>query len=166
MQQIIHNNSLKQKPFMRKIGLFILLASFVFSACSDNGCKPVKPEAEEPQITAYAAANGITAMKHHSGLHYQVVNQGSGPTPTYSSKVYVTYTGKRLDGSVFDQATSPVGFTLGGLIEGWQIGLQLIQKGGSIRLIVPSSLAYGCLGSGPITPNSILYFDIHLVDVQ
>jgi len=51
------------------------------------------------------------------------------------------------------------------LIAGWQIGLPLIHKGGEIKLIVPSSLAYGC-GNGPLPANSILYFDIHLVDVQ
>jgi FKBP-type peptidyl-prolyl cis-trans isomerase FkpA len=71
-----------------------------------------------------------------------------------------------LDGRVFDQQTNaikPAG--LGTLIAGWQIGLPLIQKGGEIKLIVPSSLAYGC-GNGPLPANSILYFDIHLVDVQ
>lgn len=152
---------------MRKIGLLILAAGILFAGCSDNGCKPMKPEAEEGQMQAYAAANGITAVKHNTGLYYQVVNQGSGPTPNINSKVYVTYTGKRLDDTVFDQATTPIPFILGGLIQGWQVGLQLIQKGGSIRLIVPSSMAYGCVGSSPtIAPNSVLYFDIQLVDVQ
>ena len=63
------------------------------------------------------------------------------------------------------QTPTQTGWTLGSLIPGWQIGLPLIQKGGEIKLIVPSSLAYGC-GSGPLPPNSVLYFDIHLVDVQ
>jgi len=71
-----------------------------------------------------------------------------------------------LDGTTFDQQTdaSKTGWPLGSLIAGWQIGLPLIQKGGKIKLIVPSSLAYGCGGNLPA--NSILYFDVHLVDVQ
>lgn len=152
---------------MRKIGLFILLAAVVFSSCSDNGCKPVKPEAEEPQITAYATANGITAMKHHSGLHYQVVNQGSGPAPTYTSKVSVTYTGKFLNGVIFDKKETPITAELRDFIEGWKIGLPIIQKGGKIILLIPSSLAYGCNGfPNVIPPNSIIFFEVTLIDVQ
>jgi len=139
----------------------------IFSGCSDNGCKPVKPESEDGQMMAYATAKGYAVTKHSTGMYYQILNAGAGPTPTLSSKVYVTYTGKRLDDTIFDQSTVPVSFGLSQLIEGWQIGLQLIKKGGSLRLIVPSSMAYGCTGSGSIIPaNSILYFDITLVDVQ
>lgn len=100
-------------------------------------------------------------------MYYQIMSPGSGPTPTATSKVYVTYTGKRMDNVIFDQSASPVAFNLGGLIEGWQIGLSLIKKGGQIRLIVPSAMAYGCTGNQPvIAPNSVLYFDINLIDVQ
>jgi FKBP-type peptidyl-prolyl cis-trans isomerase FkpA len=72
-----------------------------------------------------------------------------------------------LDGRVFDQQAdaTKTGWVLGSLIAGWQIGLPLIQKGGEIKLIIPSSLGYGC-DNGALPPNSILYFDIHLVDVQ
>ena len=67
----------------------------------------------------------------------------------------------------FDSATTtPISFNLGGVIMGWQIGLSLLQKGGVIRLIIPSSLAYGCRDNGSIKANSILYFDVELVDVQ
>src|SRR4051812_9981541 len=152
---------------MRRIAAILVMMSFVLSSCSDNGCKPVKPETEEPQITTYAAANGITATKHMSGMYYQVINPGSGPTPNINSKVFVTYTGKRLDNTIFDQSSSVVSFNLRDLVEGWQVGLPLIQKGGQIRLIVPSSMGYGCSGvPGTISSNSVLYFDIQLIDVQ
>ena len=144
---------------------FLLIAT----GCSDNnGCIPVKPEAEEPAILAFAAANGITATKHSSGLYYQVISQGSGPTPTLSSKVWVHYLGKHMNGSVFDQSGAvPYSTELKNLIEGWKIGLPLIQKGGQIKLIIPSSLAYGCSStSNSMPPNSVLYFDIQLIDVQ
>jgi FKBP-type peptidyl-prolyl cis-trans isomerase FkpA len=168
MQQINKYVSLLLKNVsMRIIAMVLLLLGFVVTGCTDNGCKPVKPETEEPQITAYAAANGITATKHMSGMYYQIVTPGSGPTPNINSKVFVTYTGKRLDNTVFDQSASVVSFNLSSLVEGWQVGLPLIKKGGQIRLIVPSSMAYGCTGvPGTIPSNSVLYFDIQLIDVQ
>jgi FKBP-type peptidyl-prolyl cis-trans isomerase len=133
-----------------------------------NTCTPKTVQSEQAQIVAYAAANGITATAHSTGLYYQVTNTGSGATPTLSSKVFVTYTGKLTNGTVFDSQTNATltGWTLGSLIAGWQIGIPLIQKGGSIKLIVPSSMAYGCQGVGTIPANSILYFEITLVDVQ
>jgi FKBP-type peptidyl-prolyl cis-trans isomerase FkpA len=152
---------------MRSIAAFLLIIVLALTACGDNGCEPLKPETEEWQITDYATANGITATKHSSGLYYEVINPGSGPMPGIASTVFVTYVGKRLDGSVFDQSTTPVSFPLKDLIQGWQIGLPLIKKGGEIKLIIPSSLAYGCTGSkNVISPNSVVYFDINLIDVQ
>ena len=118
-------------------------------------------------MLAYAGNNGINYTRHSSGLLYEIVSQGSGATPSANSKVFVTYTGKLLDGRVFGQESdsSKTGWILGTLIPGWQIGLPLIQKGGEIKLIVPSSLAYGCDDS-QLPANSILYFDVHLADVQ
>lgn len=156
---------------MRKILTIVCLAVLLGSCIKDNKtCNGVMPSQEETQITAFAAANGITATKHSSGMYYQIVNQGSGVTPGLYSKVFITYTGSFVKtGTVFDSQTNPgqTGWTLKDLIEGWQIGLPLIQKGGHIRLIIPSSLGYGCAGQLPtIGSNEVLYFDITLVDVQ
>ena len=145
-------------------GLFLLNDS-----CSKNdACRDKTVQTEQAAILAYASANNITGQLHSTGIYYQVTNPGSGTTPTPYNKVFVTYTGKRMDGTVFDSQSNSTltGWTLGGLIQGWQIGLQLIQKGGSIKLIIPSSLAYGCQGVTGIDGNSILYFDVTLVDVQ
>jgi FKBP-type peptidyl-prolyl cis-trans isomerase FkpA len=153
---------------------FVLVTSFIFfsqSGCvkhaTPQSCTPNSVANEEPTILTYASANGITATRDASGLYYQVITPGSGGAPSISSKVFVTYTGKLLNGTVFDRQTdaAQTGWVLGSLIQGWQIGLPLIQKGGEIKLIVPSSLAYGCNG-GSLPANSILYFDIQLVDVQ
>ena len=71
-----------------------------------------------------------------------------------------------MNGTIFDSNTgAPIQFILGQVIPGWQLGLPLIQKGGVIRLIIPSSLAYGCTGSGSIPGDSVLYFEVELVDV-
>jgi FKBP-type peptidyl-prolyl cis-trans isomerase FkpA len=169
MQQVKQISSQQRYKGSMRVLIAILFCIAALSSCSDNnGCIPVKPEAEEPAILAYAAANGITATKHTSGLYYQVLSQGSGPTPNLNSKVWVTYVGKHMDGTVFDQQNTPVMFEMNSnLIEGWKIGLALIQKGGHIKLIIPSSLAFGCATTySSMPPNSILYFDIQLIDVQ
>ena len=145
-----------------------------FSGCAkkEMGCTSVSPQAEETQITAYASANGITAVKHSSGLYYQVIEGGTGTRPTVDSTVEVSYVGKLLNGKIFDQSTSYKN-KLGELIEGWQLGIPLIKEGGKIRLIVPSALAYGCnpvtdpyTGVDLIPANSVLYFDVYLIDVK
>lgn len=155
---------------MKKLFFISFLALLILdTGClKSSECKPKSVQSEEATITAYAAANGITAVRHSSGMYYQIINPGSGVTPTLSSKIFVTYTGKLLDGTIFDQQanSSQTGFFLSQMISAWQIGIPLIQKGGEIKLIVPSSLAYGCTANGPIPANSVLYFDVVLVDVQ
>jgi FKBP-type peptidyl-prolyl cis-trans isomerase FkpA len=150
--------------------LFTILLGNISCLKSSTGdvCTPKTVQSEQAQIQAYASANGINATAHSSGLYYEIVNAGSGPSPTASSRIFVKYTGKLTNGTVFDSQTNSAntGWLLGGLISGWQAGLPLIQKGGTIKLIVPSSLAYGCQPVGIIPAHSILYFEIELVDVQ
>jgi FKBP-type peptidyl-prolyl cis-trans isomerase FkpA len=119
-------------------------------------------------MLSYANANGITPTTHSSGMLYQIVNAGAGATPTATSTVTVRYTGKFMDGRVFDSnATgSPISFGLNQVIQGWQLGLPLIKKDGLIKLIIPSSLAYGCAGYGSIPGDAVLYFEVQLIDVQ
>lgn len=151
----------------------LVFASLIMVACSgciknEQGCTNQTPQSEEAQIQAYTAANGITATRHSSGIYYQIMNPGTGPAPTLTSRVFITYTGKLLTGATFDQSADPSrsNWILRELIEGWQIGLPLIKKGGQIKLIIPSAYAYGCNPTGSIPGNSVLYFDINLVDVQ
>jgi len=152
---------------MRILALCLIVISMMNVSCikPSDGCRNKTVGSEEGTITAYAAANGINATRHSTGLYYEIINQGSGATPTTSSNIKVTYTGQLLSGYTFDQQTSPIELNLAQVIAGWQIGVPLIQKGGRIKLIVPSSLAYGCIVQGTIPANSILYFDITLVDV-
>jgi FKBP-type peptidyl-prolyl cis-trans isomerase len=155
---------------MKKIffALSVVVILFAGDGCVKNDpCKDITVQSEQAEIVNYAAANGISATAHSSGLYYQVTNPGSGPSPTSGSRVFIKYTGKLLNGTVFDQQTAnPVSYGLSGMIQGFQIGLPLIQKGGTIKLIVPSSLGYGCNGFGSVPPNSILYFEVELTDVQ
>ena len=155
---------------MKKIHLVLALTICItLSAClKDKTCKPKSPDSELPQIQAFAATNGITTTPDPSGLHYEIIEQGSGPTANANSKIVITYTGKLMNGTVFDEQLTPNAepWTLGGLIKGWIIGIPLIHEGGHIKLIIPSSLGYGCEQYYAIPGNSVLYFDIHLVDVK
>lgn len=107
-----------------------------------------------------------------SGLQYEVLKAGDGKTkPIASSTVTVIYTGKLLDGTVFDstekQGGKPLDLNLSGVIKGWTEGIQLMTKGGKYRFYIPSDLAYGDAGAGPIIPpGSTLIFDIDLVHVK
>ena len=133
--------------------------------CSYDPCSVTAPDAEVQQVQSYITTNKVTAVKHCSGVFYQIISEGTGTQPSACSSVSVKYTGTLTNGSVFDQTTTPVSFSLLRLIEGWKKGLPLIKKGGKIKLIIPPSLGYGASANGSIPGNSILIFDIELVDV-
>ena len=157
---------------MRKFILFACLFIAAISGCTKReGCTPVKPEAEAPQIMAFATVKGMTGEKDNTtGIYHEILDSGTGKTPTIHSTVSVTYTGTFLDGTKFDEVTDSVTFPLSMVIEGWQIGIPKIKEGGRIKLIIPSAYAYGCTGNNrgnvPIPPNSVLFFDIRLLKAQ
>lgn len=148
---------------------FCLIAVFFLAGCSKStaDCTVQDPSKEDAQMQAFITSKGIKATKHSKGMYYEITNQGSTTRPQATSIIYCTYKGTLLDGTVFDQQSNPgqTGFQLNGLIEAWKIALPLIGKGGSIKLIAPSALAYGCKGSGTTIPaNTPLYFELTLVD--
>ena len=156
------------KKFVLPFSLLFVIFSGLNCLKNSTTCTPKTPASEAAQMQAYCAGNGITPTIHSSGLFYQIMSPGSGAAATTTSTIYITYVGKLADGTVFDQQnnSSMTGWQLSQLIEGWRVGIPLIQKGGEIKLVVPSSMAYGCSGYGSIPGNSILFFDITLVNVQ
>lgn len=147
------------------LGLFLIVG--VFSACKKE-LSPEKQAAKDDElIVDFIAKNNIPAIKHSSGLYYQIITPGSGASVTAASTVGVTYTGKLLNGSEFDKSTSVVTFPLTGVIQGWTIGVPLIKVGGKIRLILPSALGYGSKSPGAGIPeNAVLDFTIDLINAQ
>jgi FKBP-type peptidyl-prolyl cis-trans isomerase len=115
------------------------------------------------------AATEAGAQKKASGLVYTEVLAGTGANPTPSDTVKVHYTGKLIDGTIFDSSVQrgvPAEFMLGGVIGCWQEGVQLMKKGGKAKLVCPSNLAYGDAGSPPkIKPGATLIFDVELLEV-
>lgn len=103
-----------------------------------------------------------------SGLQYRVERAGNGPKPTASDIVRVHYKGTLLDGTVFDSSYErgqPAEFGLAQVIPGWAEGVALMPVGSKYTFWIPSSLAYGEGGGGPIPPNAMLTFEVELVDI-
>ena len=134
--------------------------------CTYDACAVAAPASEVTQLESYLAGASITATKHCSGMYYTIDAPGSGSTPTICSNVSVKYKGQLTNGTVFDQATSPVTFPLSNLIEAWKKGIPMIKPGGKIRLYCPPSLGYGNQANGPIPASSILIFEVELVAVS
>lgn len=116
--------------------------------------------------------NGKRAEVHTtpSGLQYEIVKQGDGPRPTAGDSVTVHYTGKLIDGTVFDSSEErgePATFGVTQVIPGWVEALQLMKTGAKWRLFIPSALAYGPQGAGGVIgPNQTLIFDVELISVE
>ena len=106
-----------------------------------------------------------------SGLQYIVLKEGEGNSPSLADQVVVHYTGKLLNGEVFDSSierNEPVTFYVRSVIPGWTEALQLMKPGAEYKLFIPSNLGYGAQG-GPrgsgIGPNEVLIFDVKLIDI-
>jgi FKBP-type peptidyl-prolyl cis-trans isomerase FkpA len=144
---------------------FVLVSIILFSSC---GKKNDQAEIDDQIITNYLSSKQLTATKDASGLYYIMTVAGTGTSPTVASTVEVKYKGSLINGTVFDQTATDKTFisALSGLIKGWQIGIPLMKKGGKATLFIPSALGYGGRDLGVIPPNSVLIFDIELIDVK
>lgn len=104
-----------------------------------------------------------------SGLQYMVEKEGEGAQPTAEDEVTVHYTGRLLDGTVFDSSVSrgePATFPLNRVIPGWTEGVQLMKEGSKYMFFIPSELAYGAQGvPNAIPPHSVLIFEVELIKV-
>ncbi len=112
------------------------------------------------------AKDGIKVTK--SGLQYRVLKKGTGKKPKSKSKVKVHYKGTLIDGSEFDSSykrNKPAEFPVNGVIKGWQEALTLMKEGGKWELFIPSGLAYGEQGRPKIPPNSVLVFEVELLEI-
>lgn len=152
------------------------------------GVEKIMPQSEYDQILAkkaddqvakdvetiekYLSDNGIESQSTPSGLHYVIIEEGTGKQAQAGKKVTVNYTGYLLDGTKFDSSLDrgePFVFDLGKgmVIRGWDEGIALLKEGGKTDLYIPSGLAYGIRGAGAtIPPNSILKFEVELVKVE
>jgi len=139
---------------------------------AEQSAKMIELQNEEAkEREAYLKKNKITVKPTQSGLYFVSIKSGKGPHPKKGDKVSVQYTGYLLNGKKFDSSLDrgkPFEFTLGmhRVIAGWDEGIAMMRKGGSAKLIIPSSLGYGPRNMGPIPPFSTLVFDVKLISFQ
>lgn len=121
----------------------------------------------EEFLAKNAKKEGVKTTK--SGLQYQVIKSGKGKTPKETDTVKTHYHGTLIDGTVFDSSVErnePAIFPVNAVIPGWTEALQMMKEGDKWKLFIPAKLAYGERGAGQkIPPNSVLIFDIELLEV-
>ncbi len=130
-----------------------------FTSCS----KDDQMETDQQLIEEYITANNLQAESTASGLYYVIDEPGTNGHPTLQDAVEIAYTGSLLNGDIFDSSVSST-FYLHQLILGWQEGIPLFGEGGKGLLIIPSHLGYGDNSYPGIPANSVLVFNIHLID--
>lgn len=137
--------------------LYEYLSQRQFDKIKDDNAAYLEKKAKEENV-----------VKTASGLLYEVIKLGNGgPKPTATSDVEVRYRGELIDGTVFDEATTPITLNLGGVIKGWTEGLQLMSVGDKYRFYIPYNLGYGNQGAGSdIKPYSTLIFEVELVNIK
>jgi len=147
--------------FFAIIALFSNTGCSKSSACTLTANYPKDVNAtQKAAMIAFCTTNSINYTLDSSGILYQIINPGSSTKVNLCESLSITYTGKFLNGNQFQTGT----FTsaLSGLIAGWQIVVPYIGKGGHMKILLPSSLAYGAQGNSTIPGNTPLYFDIVL----
>lgn len=133
------------------------------------GCKKGDSQAkiDDQIIQSYISSHHLNAVAEPNGLYYVETTTGSGGSPNANSTVTVTYKGYFTDGTVFDaNLTGSFSIPLYETIPGWIEGIPLMKKGGRATLLIPSALGYGASGSGSVPPNTVLIFDVYLINYQ
>ena len=114
-------------------------------------------------------SNNKSVYTTQSGLKYRKLKEGNGKKPKLTDRVKVHYTGKLIDGTVFDSSVErgePITFALNQVIPGWTEGLQLMDEGSKYMLYIPYNLGYGEQQAGAIPPGSTLTFEVELLEIN
>lgn len=137
------------------------LMGLILIACN----KEDQAEVDDQLIQDYLTENNIDAKKDESGVYYYIEEPGNSKHPDLNSVVKIIYKGYFLDGQQFDSSNGEsINLELARTIKGWQIGIPYFGKGAKGKLFIPSGLAYGDKPKGSIPANSVLIFDIELLE--
>lgn len=121
----------------------------------------------EEEIVKYIEDNNLDATASGTGLYYVIEEEGTGDQPEADSNVTVVYKGYFTNGSVFDESDEiGISINLNQVIPGWTEGMQYFKEGGSGKLLIPSSLAYGRYGNSTIPNGAVVIFDVNLKSVN
>lgn len=135
----------------------------------------MKKQTEQGEVNKKAGADFLEKNKSvegvkvtASGMQYLVLKEGTGATPKKEDVVKCHYTGTLTNGEKFDSSVDrgqPAEFPVGGVIPGWTEALQMMKVGGKMKLFIPPELAYGASGRPGIPANSVLVFEVELLDI-
>jgi hypothetical protein len=143
--------------------LYLLASLLIFTSCFDDSSFEDRTEED---IIKYIEDNDLNASRTNSGLYYVINDEGTGDKPLVSSDVLITYKGTFLDGTVFSESSAGgTPLWLNGVIEGLREGLQLFKEGGEGILLIPSYLGHGKNAQGEIPSNTVLIFNIKLIEI-
>ncbi len=163
---------------MRNLLLFSTIFLFAATSCKqkhplESGIVASPANQEEIDNNAIIryiidSLDGKEFKKTDSGIYYAIENEGTGKNPQLADMVTTHYKGTFLDGKQFDSSYDrgePATFPLGQVVKGWQEAIPLLKIGGKGTFIIPSGLAYGAQGRPGMPPNSVLAFDVELIDI-
>jgi len=149
---------------MKRIFLFLLVALTAVH-CNDDDVED-QSETDREIILNYIADNDLDAQDIGGGLYFVDEVTGTGENPGSTSTVRVAYRGYFPNDQVFDESDfDGIVFGLDQVIQGWTLGIPYFKQGGRGKLLIPSALAYGSNPRPGIPANSVLIFDIHLIDI-
>ncbi len=163
----------KGMKFYYEINLQDIVTKDEFAAEQANyEAEMEKARDAEPELIAnYVKENNIKVQPNADGLYVIVKKQGKGTKVAVGRQVAIHYTGRLIDGTVFDSSVGnePLSYVVGqmGLIRGWEEGVMGQPEGTQLQLIIPSAMGYGPQGAGQmIPPYSTLIFDLDIVSVK
>lgn len=145
--------------------LFLGLAVVCIAGCKTYSDGDLKTFDE--QIQSYITKEKLDSLERsESGMYYRILSEGDGDPILYTDLVSFKYTGSLLDGTVFDRQTEPISFQVNELIGAWREIMSYLKPGGKAFLIAPPQLGYGDQNLDDIPANSILIFEIEVVEVK
>ena len=150
---------MKQLNFL----LFAVLSTLLFS-CGSYSEEELSEFDQE--IEKYMKSNKIDCEKSASGLYYKILEEGEGDFIQFTDKVSVKYKGTLLGGEKFDEQTEAIEMPVSAQINAWKELMLQLKKGSKAYMIVPPHLGYGEYKVDKIPSNSILVFELEVVDVM
>ena len=154
-------------PVLQGRAYWARLAIIVAASGAFWGVPAVAVQATPDPATAFLSTNRTASgvIETASGLQYKILTPGQGDAkPTDQDIALVNYEGRLIDGTSFDKSTQPTPMPVAGVVPGFAEGLKLMARGAKYRFWIKPELGYGSQASGPIPANSVLAFDVEMLD--
>ncbi len=144
--------------------LFVALLSLSFASCDSYSDEEIK--GFDTKIEKYLKRKNIQCEKSASGLYYKILEEGEGDFIQFTDKVMVKYKGSFMSGETFDEQTEPIELAVSQQINAWKEIMLQLKKGSKAYLVAPPQLGYGGYKIEKVPPNSILIFELEVVEVN